>query len=72
MSRYIVQSQTTGRFLVPCLDDGTPEWVTSLREAGGGVISDFEAAAHMAEEYAEIGESIQIINLDRLGTFDDY
>lgn len=72
MPRYLLQSQSTGRFLVPSLDDGTPEWVSSLLEAGGGVVRDYESAACMAVDWAEIGEVIRVVDLDRLGTSDDY
>ena len=72
MARYLVQSETTGRFLVPSLEDGTPEWVSSLREAGGGVVRDFDTAACMAVDYSEIGEAVTVVDLDRLGTLEDY
>jgi len=70
--RYLVQSLDTGRFLVPSLDDGTPEWVCSLREAGGGVVTEEEEALALGIEHAEQGERVQIIDLDRLGTANDY
>lgn len=72
MPRFVVQSVETGCFLAPSAADGTPEWVRSLREAGGGVIADEEEAFSMAIEYAEAGEQVQVIDLDRLGTADDY
>jgi hypothetical protein len=70
--RLVVQSLETGRFLCPSLVDGQPEWVVSLREAGGGVITDQDEAFTMAVEYAEHGEPVQVVDLDRLGTADDY
>ncbi len=70
--RFVVQSLETGRFLCPSLVDGQPEWVRSLREAGGGVINDEEEAMDMADEYAERGEAVTVIDLDRLGTANDY
>ncbi|WPG40571.1 hypothetical protein [Variovorax sp. EBFNA2] len=70
--RFVVQSLETGRFLCPSLADGQPEWVRSLREAGGGVVTDEDEALDMAIEYAEQGEPVQVIDLDRLGTSDDY
>lgn len=72
MARYLVQSQGTGRFLVPSLDDGTPVWVLSLLEAGGGVVGDFAMASEMASEWCEVGELVRVVDLDRLGTSDDY
>ena len=41
-------------------------------KAGGGVVRDRERAMQLAVDYAEIGEPIQIIDLDRLGTANDY
>lgn len=70
--RLIVQSATTGRFLCPSLDDGTPVWVTSLREAGGGVLFDFEAIGQLALDHCEIDDAPIFIDLDRLGTANDY
>ena len=70
--RLLVQSLDTGRFLVPSLDDGAPVWVPSLREAGGGVTDDAETALELARDWAEAGERVQVVDLDRLGTADDY
>lgn len=72
MARLVVQSLDTGRFLCPSMLDGSPEWLRSLREAGGGVVTDEEEARAMAIEYAEMGEQVQLVDLDRLGTANDY
>lgn len=72
MGRFLVQSLDTGRFLVPSLVDCSPEWVTSLREAGGGVVRDEQEAIDLAYDWAEVSEQVQVVNLDRLGTADDY
>lgn len=70
--RLIVQSLATGRFLVPSLEDGQPVWVASLREAGGGVMDDLEEAHHLIGEYCDFDDKPTVIDLDRLGTFNDY
>lgn len=70
--RLIIQSLGTGRFLCPSLDDGTPEWVASLREAGGGVVPDLESAFQLVEDYAEFDDCLVVVDLDRLGTVSDY
>lgn len=70
--RLLVQSLTTGRFLAPSLDDGQPEWVASLREAGGGVVGDMDAAIQLVEDNCDPEDRPQIIDLDRLGTVNDY
>lgn len=72
MPRYLLQSATTGRFLCPSNDGGEPEWVASLREAGGGVISDEESIQQLVQDNSEYGEVVIVIDLDRLGTVDDY
>lgn len=72
MARFLVQSLTSGRFLCPSLDGSEPVWVSSLREAGGGVVFDLEEAMHLLTEYSDFEEKPQIIDLDRLGTANDY
>lgn len=70
--RWIVQSLATGRFLAPSLDDGQPEWVASLREAGGGVVPDAESAMQLIEDNTDFEDRAIAIDLDRLGTMQDY
>lgn len=71
--RLLVQSLTSGRYLVPSLDiGGDVVWVLSLREAGGGVVFDLERALQLAADYVEFGERVQVVDIDRLGTLNDY
>jgi hypothetical protein len=70
--RLIVQSLSTGRFLVPSLEDGQPVWVASLREAGGGVMDDPEVAQHLIQDCCDFDDKPTVIDLDRLGTINDY
>lgn len=70
--RLIVQSRATGRFLCPSLDDGQPQWVASLREAGGGVVGDLESAQQLVEDCCDFEDEPVVIDLDRLGTCNDY
>jgi glycerol kinase len=73
MARYIVQSQVTGRFLVPSLDGlGEPFWTRSLREAGAGVVTDPELAGSLLGDTCDSDDRAVIIDLDRLGTANDY
>ncbi|NPC57013.1 hypothetical protein [Caenimonas soli] len=72
MARLLVQSASTGRFLCPSLEDGQPEWVVSLREAGGGVVADVETAYQLVLDNCEPDDQPILIDLDRLGTFNDY
>ena len=53
--RLLVLFLATGRFLVPSLEDGTPEWVASLRDSGGGVVSDPDTAVQLLEDHCEPG-----------------
>lgn len=69
--RLLVQSQSTGRYLVP--DDlGTPVWVISLREAGGGVVFDPETAQQLIDDHCDFDDQPSIVDIDRLGTPNDY
>ena len=70
--RLLIQSQSTGRFLAPSLEDGQPEWVSSLKEAGGGVVFDLEAAHQLMQDWCDLEDHPQLIELDRLGTANDY
>lgn len=70
--RLVIQSLTTGRFLCPDLEGGEPVWVRSLREAGGGVISDVEAAHQLFEDCCDADDGAVLVDLDRLGTVNDY
>lgn len=70
--RLLVQSLATGRFLAPSLEDGTPEWVQSLREAGGGVVRDVESAHQLVADCCDSEDLPVLVDLDRLGTVNDY
>jgi len=70
--RLLVQSVSTGRFLAAAPDGGSPEWVRSLKEAGGGVVGDWETAMQLLEDNADLDHDPVIIDLDRLGTAQDY
>ena len=70
--RLLIQSQSTGRFLAPSLEDGQPEWVASLKESGGGVVFDLESAHQLVQDWCEPEDKPQLIDLDRLGTEADY
>ncbi len=72
MARLLVQSSSTGRFLAPSLEDGSPVWVVSLREAGGGVVADIEAAHQLVADHCDFDDQPILIDLDRLGTVNDY
>ena len=69
--RLLVQSKSTGRFLVPNVD-GEPEWTHDLRKAGTGVVPDFEHAAGLVEDWCDVDDLPQIVDLDRIGTPADY
>lgn len=71
MPRLVVQSLSTGRFLVPG-DGGNVEWSRSLREAGGGVVADMEAAHQLVQDWCDGEDMPTVIDLDRLGTSEDY
>jgi hypothetical protein len=70
--RLLVQSTLTGRFLVPSPDGGEPVWVRSLREAGGGVVTDLESAHQLVIDCIDLDDFAQVVDLERLGTSNDY
>lgn len=71
MPRLLIQSTSTGRFLVPG-EDGQPEWVTDLKKAGGGVVSDREMLFQIISDHCDFDDLPQVVDLDRLGGADDY
>ena len=71
MPRLIIQSRTTGRFLAPG-EDGQPQWVSSLRDAGGGVLDDPETCIQLMVDHCDFEDSPEIVDLDRIGTNEDY
>lgn len=71
MTRLLIQSKATGRFLCPS-DDGQPVWVGSLREAGGGVLSSADAAFQLVQDHCDVEDEPVLVDLDRIGTANDY
>lgn len=69
--RLLIHSLARRAFLVPD-QDGQPEWVESLREAGGGVLTDPEQAQQIFEDWTDWDDRAVIVDLDRLGTVEDY
>lgn len=67
MPRYIIQSAATGRFLAPNAEDHQPEWVVSLRLAGGGITDDLERVQQLIDDWADFDDKPQVIDLDSLG-----
>lgn len=62
--RYVIQSGTTGQFLAPSFEDGQPDWVMLLKEAG--VVSDLESCAQLIEDHTEVFHRPQVVDLDEL------
>lgn len=72
MPRYLIQSKATGKFLCPDMQGGEPVWVASLREAGGGVFADMEDCHQLVADNCDFEDQPFVIDLDRLGTINDY
>ena len=72
MPRFVIQSAATGRFLAADPDGGEPMWVSLLQQAGGGVTDDMERIAQLVGDYCESDDFPQVVDLDRLGTANDY
>lgn len=62
--RCVIQSGTTGQFLAPSFEDGQPEWVMLLSEAG--VLPDIESCAQLIEDHTEPFHRPQVVDLDDL------
>ena len=69
--RLLIHSLARRAFLVPDAD-GQPGWVESLRDAGAGVLRDPEQAQQTLEDWTDWDDRAVIVDLDRLGTPDDY
>lgn len=69
--RLLIHSLARRAFLVPD-QDGRPEWVESLRDAGAGVLRDPEQAQQCLEDWTEFEDRPVIVDLDLLGTAEDY
>lgn len=72
MARYVIQSGATGRFLTADPQGGEPMWVSLLKQAGGGVTDDMERITQLVADCCELEDFPQVIDLDRLGTANDY
>lgn len=72
MARLLIQSRATGRFLAPNPEDNQPYWVVGLRQAGSGVLEDLDRIAQLMQDHTEAEDLAQVIDLDRLGTANDY
>lgn len=66
MSRFIVQSLSTGRFLVPGAVSEV-EWELSLSEAGGGVVPDLDHAEQLLCDWCDLEDKAVIVDLDLAG-----
>lgn len=64
MARFVIQSGTTGQFLAPSFEDGQPEWVMLLKEAG--IVFDIEDCVQLIEDHTEPFHRPQVIDLDEL------
>lgn len=62
--RYVIQSGTTGQFLAPSFEDGQPEWVMLLQQAG--VVEDLESCVQLIEDHTEVFHRPQVVDLDQL------
>ena len=69
--RLLIHSLARRAFLVPD-DDGQPLWVDSLLKAGAGVLKDPDQAQQCLEDWTDWDDRAVIVDLDRLGTTEDY
>jgi len=61
---YVIQSAFTGAFLAPSYEDGQPEWVMLLREAGA--VEDLETCHQLIEDHVDYFHRAQVVDLNQL------
>lgn len=66
MSRYIVQSLATGRFLVPG-EACEVDWQIRLAESGGGIVPDLDHAEQLLRDWCDLDDKAVIVDLDASG-----
>jgi hypothetical protein len=66
MSRYIVQSLSTGRFLVPG-ELSEVDWQIRLSESGGGIVPDIEHAEQLLCDWCDLDDMAVVVDLDEAG-----
>lgn len=62
--RYVIQSGFTGQFLAPSFEDGQPEWVMLLSQAG--VVDDLETCAQLIEDHTDPFHRVVVVDLANL------
>lgn len=72
MARFLVQSKASGRYLVPAADGGDPQWLFDLKKVGPGVVPSLEHATQLVEDWCDVDDFPQVVDLDRIGTPQDY
>lgn len=70
-ARYLIQSRTTGAFMVPD-HSGQPCWEMDLKKAGAGLLSDIENCFQIIEDHIDFDDQPQVIDIVRLLTDPDY
>ena len=70
--RLVVQSKATGFVLIPSPEGDAPEWTNDLKRIGAGVVRDMEHAVQLVEDHTDFEHVPQIVDLDRIGTAEDY
>jgi hypothetical protein len=70
--RLVIQSRLTGAVLVPSMDGSDPYWCTDLRQVGAGVLPSVDYVAQLIEDHCDPEMLPQVVDLDRLGTANDY
>jgi len=66
MSRYLIQSQRTGKFLVRCPVTDEPTWERNLALAGSGVFDEIEYASQLIEDWTEQADLPVVVDLDNI------
>jgi hypothetical protein len=63
--RLLVQSISTGRFLVPG-EFGSPVWERDLSQCGGGIVDDTEHASKLIVDHCDCDDLAVVVDLDQV------
>ena len=70
MSRFLIQSQRTGKFLVQCPISGEPTWERNLGLTGSGIFDDIEYASQLIADWTNPNDLPLVIDLECIGFLD--
>lgn len=71
MSRLLIQSQRSGKFLIQCPRSQEPIWERCLAFSDSGVFDDYEYAAQLIADWTTPDDLPMVVDLDNLQALGD-